>query len=130
MCSIKIRLSIGGVWALIQRRIAVADLVFGGATMNKVYPVVLFAFLLAALPVWAHHGPTNSPSLYHIDRLVILEGEIVGVLWRNPHVRMKMSTADENGRPVVWELETTVPSLLKRAGITSDIIRTLSIFRR
>ncbi len=85
-----------------------------------------FAFGLTlvslALPAAAHHGPTTSPTLYETDNLVQLEGEITGVLWRNPHVRFRLGVVDENGETAVWELETTVPSLLERAGVPKDLI--------
>ena len=44
------------------------------------------ATLVASPLVLAHHGPVTQPSLYLTDDLVELEGEIVNVLWRNPHL--------------------------------------------
>ena len=88
--------------------------------------VSLFCLVLVSLisvSVSAHHGPTTSPVLYRTENLIRFEGEIVGVLWRNPHVRMKLAVLDQNGDTVEWELETTVPALLERVGITSDLIK-------
>ena len=83
----------------------------------------LVSISLISVSVSAHHGPTTSPALYRTENLIRFEGEIVGVLWRNPHVRMKLAVLDQNGDTVEWELETTVPALLERVGITSDLIK-------
>jgi len=83
----------------------------------------LILISMISVPVSAHHGPTTSPVLYRTENLIRFEGEIVGVLWRNPHVRMKLAVLDQNGDTVEWELETTVPALLERVGITSDLIK-------
>ncbi|MGE4657496.1 MAG: DUF6152 family protein [Gammaproteobacteria bacterium] len=83
----------------------------------------LIVVSLISLSVSAHHGPTTSPALYQTENLIRFEGEIIGVLWRNPHVRMKLAVLDQNGEMVEWELETTVPALLERVGITSDLIK-------
>jgi len=83
----------------------------------------LVLVFMISVPVSAHHGPTTSPALYRTENLIRFEGEIVGVLWRNPHVRMKLAVLDQNGDTVEWELETTVPALLERVGITSDLIK-------
>jgi hypothetical protein len=89
-------------------------------------PALKFLLLVAlwfSAQTFAHHGPTTSAILYQTDDPVLLEGEITGVLWRNPHVRFRLSVVDEHGETTVWELETTVPSLLERAGVSKDLVR-------
>ena len=83
---------------------------------------LLIAGTLISSAVLAHHGPTTSGALYETDSLVQFDGEIVGVLWRMPHVRYRLGVEDENGETVVWELETSVPALLERDGITEDLV--------
>ena len=85
--------------------------------------LLLLAALWSSAQSFAHHGPTTSALLYNTDDPVLLEGEITGVLWRNPHVRFRLSVEDDNGATIVWELETTVPSLLERAGVSKDLVR-------
>ena len=43
-----------------------------------------------AIPASAHHGPVGSPSLYDVEDLVVLEGELTEVFWRSPHVRFRL----------------------------------------
>ncbi len=83
---------------------------------------LLIASTLISSAVLAHHGPTTSGALYETDDLVQFDGEIIGVLWRMPHVRYRLGVEDENGETVVWELETSVPALLERDGITEDLL--------
>ena len=83
---------------------------------------LLIVGTLISSAVLAHHGPTTSGALYETDNLVQFDGEIVGVLWRMPHVRFRLGVEDENGETVVWELETSVPALLERDGITEDLL--------
>lgn len=63
------------------------------------------ATLIASPLVLAHHGAVTQPSLYLTDNLVELQGEIVEVLWRNPHTRARMHVVDDNGEERLWELE-------------------------
>ena len=53
----------------------------------------------------AHHGAITNPVLYHSDNLIEMEGEITEVLWRNPHVRGRMTVVDDAGEETVWEVE-------------------------
>ncbi|MCY3734068.1 MAG: DUF6152 family protein, partial [Chloroflexi bacterium] len=76
------------------------------------------ATLVASPLVLAHHGPVTQPSLYLTDNLVELEGEIVNVLWRNPHTRARMRVVDESGAEKLWEIELAPgPRALELRGI-------------
>jgi hypothetical protein len=72
---------------------------------------------LAALPatVAAHHSFFGR---FDTQRLVELEGEVTDVLWRNPHAYFSLR-ADG----VVWEIETSSLTVLKRMGIEEGTIR-------
>ena len=89
--------------------------------MNSTRFLLVVGTLISSATI-AHHGPTSSGALYETDNLVRLDGEIVGVLWRMPHVRYRLSVEDENGETVIWELETSVPALLERDGISEDLL--------
>lgn len=77
--------------------------------------------LFAAFQARPHHGPVGSTAFYNTDELIILEGELVEVFWRNPHVRFGLNTVDESGEETFWELETGVPSQLESGGFTADL---------
>ena len=82
--------------------------------------LILFACLTAA-QIRAHHGPVGAPAFYNTDELVILEGELTEVFWRNPHVRFGLKVVDESGKEAFWELETGVPSQMESGGFTADL---------
>jgi hypothetical protein len=78
---------------------------------------VCIACLLAA-GVDAHH----SLAEYDNDTLVEAVGTVVDVVWRNPHVRLSISTEAFDGESRVWELEGMGVMRLDRAGISRDLI--------
>ena len=64
--------------------------------------------LCAALPIGAHH----SGSEY--DRTTVeVEGTLVELSWRNPHVHFGVRTT-KDGKPVVWDIEANSVSILSR----------------
>jgi hypothetical protein len=72
---------------------------------------------IAALPgmAAAHHSFFGR---FDTERLVELEGEVTDVLWRNPHAYFSLRVDG-----VVWEIETSSLTVLKRMGIEEGTIR-------
>lgn len=89
------------------------------ASSSKESPVGIawFASLLAASAA-AHH----STAEYDSSRIVESRGEIVDVLWRNPHVRLEISTEALDGDERIWEIEGTDLTRLDRAGLARDLV--------
>jgi hypothetical protein len=82
-------------------------------------PTAILATLLACpLPVCAHH----STAEYDASELVEARGEVVTVLWRNPHVRFKVSTKSVDGSDQLWDIESADLTRLDRAGLPRDIL--------
>ncbi len=79
------------------------------------------AVSLVALPLsgFTHH------SMSEFDRGVVteVEGEVVGLSWRNPHVLLDIATTDDNGQAFVWHLEGGAVSSQRRRGLTSERIQ-------
>ena len=75
---------------------------------------------LACIPIsgFGHH----SVSGLYDDTVVELEGEVTGVLWRNPHVGFTMSVRDENGEAQEWDMAMTALSNLRRWQIPRDFL--------
>ena len=48
-----------------------------------------------------------------------IEGEVVNVSWRNPHIRLDIAGTDENGEEMVWHLEGGAVSDQRRRGLTA-----------
>ena len=77
----------------------------------------LVALVLLA-PAFAHH----SLAEYDDDTTVEAVGTVVDVLWRNPHVRLTISTEAFDGETTLWELEGMGVMRLDRAGISRDLV--------
>jgi hypothetical protein len=59
------------------------------------------ALLVLPFVACAHH----SNAEYDRNTVLELEGEIVEVVWRNPHVGLTINTAGEGGAEALWKME-------------------------
>lgn len=74
---------------------------------------------LAHLPaLYAHH----STAEYDAGTFVEARGEVVSVLWRNPHVRFQVSTRAIDGNEQLWDIESADLTRLDRAGLQRDLL--------
>ena len=67
----------------------------------------------------AHH----STAEYDAATFVEARGEVVKVLWQNPHIRLEISTARFDGVSELWLLEGQNPTDLDRARIPRNIVK-------
>ena len=81
---------------------------------------LFLGILLAPLPTLAHH---SAAGFYDEDVFLEIEGEIVAVLWRNPHVSYTIRTTDEDGHEAIWEIEGASVNRLSRRGLTADMMQ-------
>lgn len=77
------------------------------ASSNKLQAAVIMVIfcLIPSGLVFGHHGPNSNPALYLPENLVEFEGEVSGVLWRNPHPRVMITVVGDDGNEQEWELE-------------------------
>ena len=76
--------------------------------------------LLLSSVAFAHH---SISSLYDYTQVVELEGTLTSIRWVNPHVQLKIETIGENGEPEVWQLEASAVNLLRRLGLSRDVMK-------
>jgi hypothetical protein len=79
----------------------------------------VLACALACSAVDAHH----STAEYDSAAIVEGRGDVVKVLWQNPHVRLEISTQRFDGAAQLWHLEGQSPGDLDRARIPRDIVK-------
>lgn len=81
----------------------------------------VLAIIVVAIPALAlgHHSTIE----YDFDVVEELEGEVVDVFWRNPHVRLTLRTEAEDGTQVLWDLEGQSANALGRRGLQRDPIQ-------
>src|SRR4026209_1574683 len=72
---------------------------------------------LMGSPLSAHH----STAEYDAAKVVEARGEVVSVIWRNPHVRFQVSTKAIDGNDQLWDIESADLTRLDRAGLPGDL---------
>ena len=73
---------------------------------------------IAAAGVQAHH----STAEYDANAVEESRGEVISVIWRNPHVRLRISTEAIDGNGQVWEIEGVDLTRLDRSGLPRDLV--------
>ncbi len=79
--------------------------------------VAMVGSLVLCAQCWAHHSFAD----YDRGEVRELEGELVDVRWRNPHVNFTVRVADRNGEATDWVLETGAFYLLERRGLEEEM---------
>jgi len=74
---------------------------------------------LAVAGASAHHSVAGQ---FDSSKRVQLTGTISEVDWINPHVYIHLDVKDEKGAVAVWRLETLPTAMLRKAGLTKDMI--------
>lgn len=82
----------------------------------------LFAALLLALAVPSPGAAHHSRAEFARGTMHEIEGEVVEVIWRNPHVRLRIETRSIDGTAEIWELEAGDAGTQARRGLTADLI--------
>jgi len=81
--------------------------------------VSMFCLLTLGLSAaYAHHGTAHY---FDLDNIARVEGEIVEVSWRNPHVTLQLRRTDDGGLGELWEVEGSSANALARVGIGPDV---------
>jgi len=79
--------------------------------LRRTFLSVGFVFLLAAIPLTAHHGTNVS---YDHSRTVTLTGTVTEFVWQNPHTQIYFDVKDARGNIVHWAAEMNSPGVLSR----------------
>jgi len=88
----------------------------------------LFAILIGVLvssPGLAHHAFTA----FDRNQVIDLEGEVVHMLWANPHVRFTLRVANGDGSSTDWNVEGQSLSILSRIGMDQALFAPGSTIR-
>ena len=81
--------------------------------------IASLSFFIPAI-VSSHHA---AAGLYDREAIGEIEGEVLSVFWRNPHVRFRVESTDENGESEIWEIEGGSVNTLERVGIDADMVK-------
>jgi hypothetical protein len=76
--------------------------------------------------VSGHH---SFAAYYFEEQSIQIEGTIVGVDFKAPHIWVHVSTRNEAGREKKYSAEWANPSRLERAGMTKDTLKVSDVVR-
>lgn len=88
------------------------------------FPILIRATVisitLAPYAAMAHHSFAATFDVESVDEL---EGELMSVRWRNPHVLFTLKASDAQGQEKLYEIESHSLSIMRRMQISSDALR-------
>jgi hypothetical protein len=76
--------------------------------------------LTLAATAGAHHSVAGQ---FDAAKRTTITGVVSKVDWINPHVYIHMDVADEKGAVTTWRLESLPTAMLRKAGLTSEMIK-------
>jgi hypothetical protein len=77
------------------------------------------AISLLSLSVSAHHSVAGQ---FDNSKHAHLTGKITSVEWINPHTYIHLDVKDEQGTVTSWRLESLPTAMMRKAGITKEMI--------
>ena len=78
--------------------------------------IAFTATLFVPLAATSHHA-----RVYFSDETMEIEGELISVMWRNPHPEFTVGVSNASGEQEVWRLEGSGSLYrLQRAGVTRE----------
>lgn len=87
---------------------------------RRVPMVVIFAILLGASAVWAHHGL----AAFDITHTVKMDGTVTDFQFINPHAFIFADMTDDKGKKANWRLELgSIGMLSKYAGWNATTVK-------
>ena len=81
---------------------------------------VLGALSLTAGNATAHHSVAGQ---FDASTRTTITGVVSKVDWINPHVYIQMDVPDEKGAITTWRLESLPTAMLRKAGLTSEMLK-------
>ena len=68
----------------------------------------------------AHHSVAGQ---FDATKRTTISGVVSKVDWINPHVYIYVDVPDDSGAVTTWRLESLPTAMLRKAGLTSDMIK-------
>jgi hypothetical protein len=95
---------------------------WGMTAMARTVPLlsVLGALLISSATAAAHHSVAGQ---FDSTKRTTITGVVSKVDWINPHVYIEMDVPDQKGAVTTWRLESLPTAMLRKAGLTSEMIK-------
>ena len=82
--------------------------------------VCVLAVTALAADAVAHHSVAGQ---FDEAKRTTITGTISKVDWINPHVYIYVDVAEESGAVTTWRLESLPTAMLRKAGLTSELLK-------
>ena len=82
--------------------------------------VCVFSVMALAADAVAHHSVAGQ---FDGAKRATITGTISKVDWINPHVYIYLDVAEESGAVTTWRLESLPTAMLRKAGLTSELLK-------
>lgn len=84
--------------------------------------LIALAAFVAFMPttIAAHH---SAAAHYDVARIVAVTGVVREFRFTNPHSVVRLAVRNEQGAEEIWSVEWAPTSILRRLGVTPDVIR-------
>src|SRR5262245_59970928 len=92
------------------------------AQIASVAPMRMLAPLVGALCISTVAEAHHSRALYDMTQVVVIEGTVVELEWRNPHVSMTVATKNADGAAVRRDIEVMSVSEARALGLRQEAI--------
>ena len=83
--------------------------------MSK-FILILVSAVLSPMGAQAHHSTTHFSSDF-----TEMEGTLVNLSWRNPHIYFHLEVVEQGGATRIWEMEAGTIYMIGRGGVTRDM---------
>lgn len=90
------------------------------SSIKAVFSTVIASILVFPFNISAHHSVN---AFFDLSDPITVEGTLTSVWWANPHVHLQMERITPDGATEVWEIESGGPTLLRRVGVTTDVVK-------
>jgi hypothetical protein len=87
------------------------------------YRVLIAAVAAASLGGPGAHAHHSFAAEFSYDESGTITGEVVEVLFVNPHARYFIAVKDASGKDVMWDAQTRSTNALTRIGWNKDAVR-------
>jgi hypothetical protein len=89
---------------------------------------VLAVVIAAGIPVTAHH---SNALYFDVAKAMTVEGEVLRVLWINPHILLFLQSKNEKGELETWMLQgASLNNAMRQAGLKERLQPGVSIAAR
>jgi Family of unknown function (DUF6152) len=81
---------------------------------------IVFSLVFLPIGAEAHH---SFAATFEAETVAELEGEVMSVQWRNPHVLFTLKVSDAEGKETLYDIESHSLSIMRRMDISPNALK-------